>query len=66
VRGELEDDLGVAAAPEGGVQVDQVNPLRARVLPPFGSSAWVTEPLLGPGATLDQLHSLSSGDIDRW
>jgi hypothetical protein len=31
----------------------------------LGSSAWITEPLLRAGATLDQLHSLSSSDIDR-
>jgi hypothetical protein len=66
VRGELGNDLGVVAAPEGGIQIDKVDPLRARVLPALGRSPRVTEPLLRPGAALDQLHSLSASNVDRW
>jgi hypothetical protein len=65
VRGELGHDLGIAAASEGGVQIDQVNPLGARILPALGSSARVTEPLFRTGLALDQLHRQSSGDVDR-
>jgi hypothetical protein len=34
-------------------------------LPAFGSSAWITEPFLRISLALDQLHRLSSRDIDR-
>jgi hypothetical protein len=65
VSGELGDDLGIAATAEGGVQIDQVNPLRAGILPALDSSAWITEPFLRIRLALDQLHRLSSRDIDR-
>jgi hypothetical protein len=62
---ELGHDLGIVATAEGGIQVDQVNPLRAGFLPALGSSPGVPEPSLRTGLTLDQLHRLSSRDVDR-
>ena len=36
--GDLGDDLGIVAPPEGGVEVDQVDPLRAGVLPALAAA----------------------------
>ncbi len=52
------------ATPERSVQVDQVQPLGAGLLPAQRGLDRVTEPLLGPGHPLDQLNGLSAGDVD--
>ena len=62
--GDLGDDLGVAAAAEGGVQIDQVDPLRAGVGPALGRGPRVPELLLGPGHALDELDGLPVRDVD--
>ncbi len=65
---EPSDDLGqqlaVVAAAECGVQVDQVDPLRSRLLPAQGCLDRVAEPLLGPCDALDELDRLALGDVD--
>ena len=63
--GDLGDDLGVVAAAERGVQVDQVDPLRAGVLPALRGRSRIAEPLLRSGPALDELHGLTAGDVDR-
>jgi hypothetical protein len=64
VRGDLGDDLGIVASPEGSIQVNQVDPLGSSILPALGGCAWITKPLLRACASLDQLHGLSSCDVD--
>ena len=64
VGDDLGDDLGVAALAEGGVEVDQVDPLRAGVLPALGGGPRVPEHLLRAEPTLDQLDRLAAGDVD--
>jgi hypothetical protein len=65
---EAADDLGlelpVVPAPEGSVEVDEVDPLRSGLLPPQRRRHRVTEPLLRPGHPLHELHGLSVGDVD--
>ena len=65
---ERADDLGqqlaVVAAAEGGVEVDQVDPLRAGLLPAQRRLERVAEALLGAGDALDQLDGLAVGDVD--
>ena len=50
--GDLGDDLGVVPAAERGVQVHQVDPLRAGALPALGGHPGVAEDLLGSGDAL--------------
>ena len=65
VRGDLGDDLGVVAAAERGVQVDQVDPLGTGVLPALRGGPRVTEHLLRAGHALHELDRLAAGHIDR-
>ena len=62
------DDLGleraVVAVPERRVEVDQVDPLGAGLLPAQRGLDGVTEPLLGPVDALDQLDGLAALDVD--
>ncbi len=65
---ERADDLGlqvpVAAAAEGGVEVDQVQPLGAGVLPaPRGGDRVAVHPL-GAGDALGELDRAPLGDVD--
>ena len=52
------------AAAEGGVEVDEVDPLGARLLPAQRRLDRVTEALLGAGDALDELHGLTARDVD--
>ncbi len=52
------------AAAERRVEVDEVDPLRPRLLPAQGCLDGVAEPLLRPGDALDQLDGLAVGDVD--
>ena len=65
---EGADDLGlqlaVVAAAERRVEVDQVDPLRAGLLPAQRGLDRVAEPLLGAGHALDELDGLAVGDVD--
>ena len=65
---ERADDLGqqlaVVPAAEGGVEVDQVDPLRARLLPAQRGLDRVAEALLRAGHALHQLDGLAAGDVD--
>ena len=67
---EATDDAGeqltVGAAPEGGVEVDQVDPLGTLVLPRPGGLPRVAELAAGAGDPLDELDRLPAGDIDGW
>ncbi len=54
----------VAAAPEGGVEVDQVEPLRALALPFEGGLQRVAVVLAGAGDALDELDGPAAGDVD--
>ncbi len=65
---EGADDLGlelaVVAAPERRVEVDQVEPLRAGLLPAQGRLDRVAEVLLRAGHALHELDRLAVGDVD--
>jgi hypothetical protein len=65
MRRELGDDLGVIATSEGSVQVNQMDPFGTGVLPALGCCTWVAEALLRAGTALDQLHRLTTGDVNR-
>ena len=52
------------AAAERRVEVDEVDPLRARLLPAQGGLDGIAEPLLRPGDALDELDGLAVGDVD--
>ena len=56
--------LAVVAAAERGVEVDQVQPLGAGLLPAQRRLDRVAEPLLGAGDALDQLDGLAARDVD--
>ena len=56
--------VGVRAAPEGGVQVDQVHPLGAVVLPGERRLQRVAVGRLGTGGALDEAYGLAVGDVD--
>lgn len=62
---ELGHDLGIVAASEGSVQIDEVNPFGSSVLPPLGRGSRVTESLCRASATLNQLHCLPASNVDR-
>ena len=49
---------------ESGVEVDEVDPVRARLLPSQGRLDRVTDVLLGPVDTLHQLDGLAGLDVD--
>ena len=55
----------VVAASESRVQIHQVEPFRARVLPALSCGPRITEPLFRPSAALHQLHRLSPSEVDR-
>ena len=61
MRGE---QVAVVAAPEGGVEVDEVDPLRPRLLPAQGRLDRVTEALLRAGDALHELDGLAACDVD--
>ena len=65
---ETADDLGeelrVRAAPEGRVQVDEVDPLRAARLPVERRAERVAVRGLGAGLALDEADGLAAGDVD--
>ena len=56
--------LAVVAAAERRVEVDEVDPLGAGLLPAQRGLDRVAEPLLGAGHALDQLDGLAVGDVD--
>ena len=58
------DQLAVRPAPEGGVQVDEVQPLGALLLPGEGRVQRVAELSAGAGHALDQLDRPAVGDVD--
>jgi len=58
------EQLAVGAAAEGGIEVDQVDPLGALVLPGLGCAPRVTELPAGACDTLDELDGLTVSDID--
>ena len=58
-------DKSIAIMEKNGVQVDQMDPLRSRILPALGCRPRITESLFRAGAPLNQLHRLSAGDVDR-
>jgi hypothetical protein len=59
----LGDDLGVVAAAEGGVQINEMDPLGAGILPAPGGRSWVAEHLLRSGHALHQLDRLATGHV---
>ena len=61
---DLADHSRVAAAPEGGIQVDEVNPLRALAGPIHGGFDRVAVARLRACSTLGQAHRLAVCDID--
>ena len=61
---DLRLELAVVAAAERRVEVDEVDPLRAGLLPAQRGLDRVAEPLLGAGDALDELHGLAVGDVD--
>jgi hypothetical protein len=63
---DVGEQLAVGAASEGSIEVDQVDPLGALVLPGAGSLPGVTELAARSGDPLDELNGLPARDIDRW
>src|SRR5690606_27863814 len=61
---DLAEDGGVAAAAEGGVEVDQVDPLRALVDPVAGGGQRVAVAGLGTGLALREPHGLAICNVD--
>ena len=57
-------ELAVVAASERRVEVDQVDPLGAGLLPAQRRLDRVAEALLGPRHALDELHRLAARDVD--
>ena len=58
-------ELGVGAAPEGRVEVDEVEPLRALLLPGEGGLDRVAELPAAAGDALDELDGATVDDVDR-
>ena len=56
--------VAVVAAAERRVEVDEVDPLGAGLLPAQRGLDRVAEPLLGAGDALHQLDGLAVGDVD--
>src|SRR5690606_1787357 len=65
VLDDLLDDGVVVTAPEGGVEVDEVDPLGALVGPLLGRVDGVAEIRLSAGLPLGEAHRLAVGDIHR-
>lgn len=61
---DVGDDLPVVATSEGGIEVDEVDPLGALVLPAFGGQPRVAELPARSGDALLKLHGTSLGDVD--
>ena len=61
---DLRLQLAVVAAAERGVEVDEVDPLGAGLLPAQRGLDRVAEALLGAGHALDQLDGLAARDVD--
>jgi len=61
---DLREQLPVVAPAEGGVEVDEMDPLGAAGLPVQRSLDRVAEALLRAGHALHQLDGLASGDVD--
>ena len=61
---DVGDDLAVVAAAEGCVEVDQVDPFGALVLPAFGGQPGVTELPARAGYALLELNGPALGDVD--
>src|SRR5690606_15076030 len=64
VGDELGEQLGVRAPPEGGVEVDEVDPLGALLRPGPGGLARVAVGGLGAGLPLDETDGLTVDDVD--
>ena len=62
--GDLGDQLPVVAGAEGGVQVDQVQPLGARALPGQGGLQRVAVGGLGAGLAVHEADGLAVADVD--
>ena len=58
------EQLGVGAAPEGRVEVDEVQPLGALLLPREGGLERVAELAAGAGDALDELDGAALDDVD--
>ena len=58
------EQLGVGAAPERGVEVDEVQPLGALLLPGQGGLDRVAELSPGAGDALHELHGAALDDVD--
>ena len=59
------EQRGVAAPPERGVQVDEVDPLGAVALPGQRGLHRIAVPGLGARLAPDQAHGLSTDDVHR-
>ena len=64
ITGDATNDLGVGPMTEGGVQVDDVQPLRTSTLPCGGDLHRVAEDALGAVHPLSQLHGATVLDVD--
>src|SRR5699024_96924 len=62
--GDLADDLEVATSAEGGIEVDEVNPLGPGVLPGHGGLDRRAVAGLRAGLALDEADGLALGDVD--
>ena len=51
---------------EGGVEVDQVNPLGSQTSPPVSHLQGITERAFGTGHPLLQLDGASTLDVNGW
>ena len=60
----LGEQLAVGAAAEGGVEVDQVDPLGALLLPGQRGLPRVAELAAGAGDALDELDGAAARDVD--
>ncbi len=60
----LAQQRAIGPPPERGIQVDEVDPLRAVALPRQGGVARVAVGRLGPGGALDEPDGRPASDID--
>src|SRR5690606_23816402 len=63
--GDAFDFGAVLAASEGGVEVDEVDPLGALVDPVGGGVGGISVAGFGAGFALGESHSFAVGDVDR-